>query len=197
MNPWLHWVQLAAGIIAVAFVGGLSTIVLYKIATDKINLQHVISESDGAASMSRFQLLIFTFVIAMSFFLVVVGGGEKNPPAFPDKIPPGVLTLLGISASSYLVSKGIQASTENQPSVTVTPASTTVKAGGSQQFAASVANLPSGNVTWSVSPVGAGTISADGLFTAPGQVVQRTVEVKATSTDDGKVSGTATVTVVA
>jgi hypothetical protein len=32
---------------------------------------------------------------------------------FPDKIPPEVLTLLGISATTYAVSKGIQAGAGN------------------------------------------------------------------------------------
>ena len=52
--------------------------------------------------MSRFQLLIFTFVIAISLFVLV----EANRGSIPD-IPSGVLTLLGISASTYAVSKGI------------------------------------------------------------------------------------------
>ena len=66
-------------------------------------------DSKGA-SMSRFQLLIFTLVIALSLFLVVVSNMK-----FPDTIPPEILTLLGISASTYAVSKGIQSSA-NQPS---------------------------------------------------------------------------------
>ncbi len=65
--------------------------------------------------MSRFQLLIFTFVIAVSFFLVVISNvkirqsGDKsgNPAGLPE-VPRGVLALLGISASSYAVGKAIQ-----------------------------------------------------------------------------------------
>jgi hypothetical protein len=196
-----QWIELAAWAVAVAFVGGLAAIVLYKIAIDKINLQYVISESDGDASMSRFQLLIFTFVIAMSLFLVTVGGRDDthHRPAFPETIPAGVLTLLGISASSYLVSKGIQASTENQPTVTVSPGAASVRYGASQQFTAVIANLASGKVTWSVSPANGGTITATGLFTAPPATAQppETVVVKATSAEDDTVSGTATVTITA
>jgi hypothetical protein len=54
--------------------------------------------------MARFQLLVFTFVIAFSLFLLVAQGGK-----FPE-ISPGVLTLLGISATTYGIGKGIQAS---------------------------------------------------------------------------------------
>lgn len=61
---------------------------------------------ENKASMSRFQLLIFTFVVAFSLLLIIV---SSSPPKFPD-IPGGVLTLLGISASTYAVSKGISKS---------------------------------------------------------------------------------------
>ena len=87
--------------------------ILAGIASGKIDISRILEEkvsadaqTPGGASMSRFQLLIFTFVIAISFFLIVV-----NTHKFPESISPQVLTLLGISASTYAVSKGIQAST--------------------------------------------------------------------------------------
>jgi hypothetical protein len=79
-------------------------LILAGIASGKIDISQVLSESGGGASMSRFQLLIFTFVIGLSFFLIVVSTGK-----FPSPIPSEVLTLLGISATTYGVSKGIQA----------------------------------------------------------------------------------------
>ncbi len=78
--------------------------VLAGIATGKIDISKLLAEDGGGASMSRFQLLIFTFVVALSFFLIVVCDCK-----FPE-IPPNVLALLGISATTYGVSKGIQAS---------------------------------------------------------------------------------------
>lgn len=93
----------------------LGFMILAAIASGKIDISTILEEKSsaggtGAASMSRFQLLIFTFVIALSLFLIVVNTGK-----FPDKIPPEVLTLLGISATTYAVSKGIQAgSDQNQ-----------------------------------------------------------------------------------
>src|SRR6202008_5160127 len=69
----------------------------------------LVNEANGQASMSRFQLLIFIFVIAVSLFEVV----ENRTTTFPE-IPSGILTLLGISASTYAVSKGISYS---QPDV--------------------------------------------------------------------------------
>lgn len=89
------------GLAILVFLFGAA--ILLEIATGNMDLSTLLSESGGGASMSRFQLLIFTFVIALSLFLIVVKDG-KFPP-----IPSEVLTLLGISATTYGVSKGIQA----------------------------------------------------------------------------------------
>jgi hypothetical protein len=90
-----------AGLVLLFLFGFL---ILAGIASGKIDIGQLLAESGGGASMSRFQLLIFTFVIGLSFFLIVVSTGK-----FPDPIPTGVMTLLGISATTYGVSKGIQA----------------------------------------------------------------------------------------
>ena len=90
-----------AGLVLLFLFGFL---ILAGIASGKIDISQLLTESGGGASMSRFQLLIFTFVIGLSFFLIVVSTGK-----FPSPIPSEVLTLLGISATTYGVSKGIQA----------------------------------------------------------------------------------------
>jgi hypothetical protein len=102
-------VQAVAGWVILGIIAALAIAVIWYIFTGKINLSALISEKDGtnSASMSRFQLLIFTFVIATSLFLVVTY--KKD---FPE-VPNGVLVLLGISGSSYLVSKGIQKAGSN------------------------------------------------------------------------------------
>jgi L-lactate permease len=79
-------------------------LIIAAIASGKIDISLLLTESGGGASMSRFQLLIFTFVIALSFFLIVA----SNAKELPD-IPANVLALLGVSATTYGVSKGIQA----------------------------------------------------------------------------------------
>lgn len=92
---------LGAELAVLLFIFGI--IVLYAMATDQIKIEMLISEANGDASMSRFQLLIFTFTIALSFvYLVIIGPGK-----FPD-VPNQVLILLGISASTYGVGKGLQ-----------------------------------------------------------------------------------------
>ncbi len=90
-----------AGLVLLFLFGFL---ILAGIASGKIDISQLLTESGGGASMSRFQLLIFTFVIGLSFFLIVVSTGK-----FPNPIPSEVMTLLGISATTYGVSKGIQA----------------------------------------------------------------------------------------
>ncbi len=89
------------GFVLCLFIGLLGLTILVLIWTRQINLSDLLSEANGEASMSRFQLLIFTFVIAISLFEIV-----ESSLKFPD-IPGGVLTLLGISASTYAVGKGI------------------------------------------------------------------------------------------
>lgn len=117
-NPFLVLLELLAGYVVCGLVSIIGLVVAWKIATGQIDISKILTEKDGsatgAASMSRFQLLIFTFVIAMSFFLVVISNikivqakpGDKLP-ALPD-VPSGVMALLGISASSYAVGKAIQ-----------------------------------------------------------------------------------------
>ncbi len=98
------------GLILCLFVGALGLTIIIWIWTGKIDLAGLLNEANGQASMSRFQLLIFTFVIAISVFELVE---RLSPPGFPE-IPNGVLTLLGISASTYAIGKGISYS---QPQV--------------------------------------------------------------------------------
>jgi hypothetical protein len=97
---------LVGGYLVCAFIGLLSVILLWFIWIDKINICGILSEANGQASMARFQLLFFTLVVGISFFELV----EKNN-GFPD-MSGGVLTLLGISASTYAVGKGISYSRE-------------------------------------------------------------------------------------
>ena len=112
MNSILNF----SGYIACIFLGAIAITVIVWIWQGKMNLSNLINEVNGQASMSRFQLLIFTFVIAISLFALV----EKRTDGTFPPIPDGVLTLLGISASTYAVGKGISYS---QPQTLVTPPS--------------------------------------------------------------------------
>jgi hypothetical protein len=96
--------SLVAGWIVAVFVGAAGAVILWKLLTNQIKLDKLISEPNGDASLSRFQFLIFTFIIGMGVLVVTL---RQSPPALPE-IPVGILALLGISAGSYVVAKGIQ-----------------------------------------------------------------------------------------
>ena len=118
----LNKLKIATGFTLLTLIFLFGFAVLVYIANGSIDLSDLLSEADGTkgASMSRFQLLIFTLVIALSLFLVVVSNMK-----FPDTIPPEILTLLGISSTTFAVSKGIQSSGSQ---TTTTATTTDVKA---------------------------------------------------------------------
>lgn len=94
---------IAYGGLIILFLFGF--LVLAAIASDKINISQLLEEKGtGGASMGRFQLLIFTLVIGLSFFLVVLCKCDM------PQVPTNVLALLGVSATTYGVGKGIEAS---------------------------------------------------------------------------------------
>lgn len=98
---------LAAGWTITALVALIGLVIIWKIITGKIDISSILNEPGSPkASLSRLQFLIFTFVIALSLFLVVVGA--SGGPKLPD-IPAGIFALLGISAGTYVVSKGVEA----------------------------------------------------------------------------------------
>ena len=88
---------------------GFAAIVLWKIVSGSINLSGLVAEpvdpanpnAPPKASLSRFQFLIFTFVISGLYLLLCIEAG-----AFVE-IPGNVLGLLGISGGSFVVSKAV------------------------------------------------------------------------------------------
>jgi hypothetical protein len=200
------WLELTAGWVALGFLGAVGIAILYYIFTERIDLSQLISEPSGDASMSRFQLLVFTFVVAASLFLITA---SPHPPAFPKEIPSGILVLLGISASSYLVSKGIQFSSPEGATggvadvKIVAPTDTTSAGGATIAFTAQTSGLTNTDVTWSLDPPqGFGTIDPQtGVYTPPprpdqGQVPTGRVIVKAASVESPAVSDTAAIRLV-
>lgn len=100
---------------ATVFVVLLEVSFIWGIWIDKIDLSDLIKEigpADSAkASMSRLQLLIFTFVIATIYLILAISG---NMDKFPE-VSTSALGLLGISGGSYLISKGIQTGSDPNP----------------------------------------------------------------------------------
>jgi len=108
MTPnWATLAFLFAAALLLVIIG-TAFLVLYLIAIGRINIYDLLAEPDSnKASLSRFQFLLFTFVIAGLFLLLSVESGGFVI------IPDSVLGLLGISAGTYAVSKGITASSKN------------------------------------------------------------------------------------
>ncbi|MGA8763324.1 MAG: Ig-like domain-containing protein [Candidatus Sulfotelmatobacter sp.] len=205
----MQMLTLVAGDLICGLVGLIGIAVLWQIYDGTIDLSRLISETNGDASMGRFQFLVFTFVISLSLFLVIAAGkdGEGKKPAFPDSIPAGVLTLLGISGSSYAVGKAIQfsdpAGLEDRPvTVTISPSTVTVKYGQKQQFTAEVTRKPDAKVKWEViagpaAPDDARIDENTGLFAAPARasaIPAPHATVRATLVDYPDVSDVAVVT---
>src|SRR5215831_889727 len=97
--------------VAALFIGALAALIIGMVACGYFDLTKLISESDGTASMARFQLLIFTFVIGGGLLVVILA-----KTALDFTISNQVLGLLGISGGGYLGAKITQRATE--PSIT-------------------------------------------------------------------------------
>lgn len=160
-----------AGYVACLFLGllALSIIVLIWWAPPHkklIDLTHLLNEVNGQASMSRFQLLLFTFVIAISVFELVMKNG-----ALPD-IPQGVLTLLGISATTYAVGKGISYSQPDTLKPDPTPddvlraEAAAERAQGHASAAEAAANAASRAQSTTIAAAGASQVNAQTARTA-------------------------------
>ncbi|WP_295854844.1 hypothetical protein [Tardiphaga sp.] len=95
---------------------GFAALVLWKIFQDPLALKGLLSEppgphdlpGDSKASLSRFQFLIFTFVIAGLYLLLCIEAGTLID------IPGNVLALLGISGGTYVVAKTVGSSERKQ-----------------------------------------------------------------------------------
>jgi len=95
--------------IVALFIGSLAALIVGMVASGYFDLAKLISETDGTASMARFQLLIFTFVIAGGLLVVILA---QPTPTLNLPISDNVLGLLGISAGGYLGGKITQRTTE-------------------------------------------------------------------------------------
>ena len=195
---------MAAGIVVVTFAGLLGFTILLWIWIGRISLTKLVSEANGDASMSRLQFLIFTFVISLSFFLIVVG--HTGGPEFPSPIPPEVFALLGISAGSYLISKGIQFANPpqlTQPALTVAPAAIAAPFPATGvPLAVSIANAPTGTplpaLTWSLDAPAEGTLlptpPASATWTPPAPLPATGTKVKIRAQAAGFEDGLAVIT---
>jgi len=123
------------------------------------------------------------------------GGTVTNTGVYTAPATAGVFHVVATSVADSAAKADAEVTvTTTQVVVAVSPPTARVQAGGTQQFAATVANNANTNVTWSVTEgATGGTVSAAGLYTAP--ATAGTYHVRATSAADSTKSDTATVTV--
>lgn len=126
--------------------------------------------------------------------------GDGNYVAPSNVSATTTLEVIGTSAASASQSAGAIV-TVNASSITVAPAATTVQAGAIQAFTASTTGLNRTSVQWMVNgQVGGGsiwgTISPQGIYTAPTINPGAPVTVTASSTANLQISGNAVVSIV-
>jgi hypothetical protein len=110
---------------------------------------------------------------------------------------PGV-ALVTVTVDGITSSPPQTVTVTSNTTVAISPTSTTLAVGGTQQFTKTVTNQPAGAstaVTWSVQESNGGSITADGLYTAP--QTRGTFHVIATSQYDPTKTAVATVSVQA
>ncbi len=136
--------------------------------TDNTAVTFSVTESNGGSITASG---LYTAPAAAGSFHVVaasVADPTKKSTAVVVVVPPGV-------------------------TITLSPASASVLLGATQQFTATVTGSANTAVTYSVTEASGGTLTAGGLYTAPGAA--GTFHVVATSAADTSKTGTATVTV--
>jgi hypothetical protein len=127
----------------------------------------------GLASLaSRIAPLTLALVFPITFFITSCSIGQGATASAN-----GVAAPTGVAGAA----------------LTLSPSSTTVVSGGTQQFTAKVSDTSNPAVKWSTS---AGTISSSGLFTAPSVTTSQTVIVKTTTVADPREEATAQVTLI-
>lgn len=119
-NIWT-WVSASVAVAIALVIVVFALAVALAILRGKIDLEYLLAEPAGPpppgtdpneppaepkASVSRFQFLIFTFVIAGVYLVLCLESGRFV------EIPQEVILLLGVSGTSYAASKGIKAAAD-------------------------------------------------------------------------------------
>ncbi|ABC80982.1 hypothetical protein [Anaeromyxobacter dehalogenans] len=126
------------------------------------------------------------------------GGTISQTGSYVAPLAAGTYTVSATSRGNGLAkgrSKVVVTPTPAPITVSVSPASTSVGAGGTVAFTATVGNATDPSVTWTVREAGCGTVSAGGVYTAPGAAA--TCHVVAASVADPAATAEAAVTVSA
>ena len=105
-----QFISRLVAIVVSIIILALAAAVIRAIWRNDIDLNHLLSESPQAgaapdevpkASLSRFQMLVFTFVVAGLYLVLSLETGTLID------IPEGTLALIGISSGTYVLGKVI------------------------------------------------------------------------------------------
>lgn len=143
---------------------------------------------------------------------VAAGGGSFSPASTTNGAPTTAFTA-GTTAGTFAIkataaedgsgntfaNQNVTVVDPTSVTVTVSPSTSTVLAGATQAFSATVTPVTNTAVTWSISPAVGSINAGTGLYTAPATppATTQTVTVTATSSAAPTRTGTATVTVPA
>lgn len=163
------------------------------------------SATVGEGNQQQFVASVLnTTNVAVNWLVDTVPGGNSSVGTidasghYTAPFSPGTHSVSAVSQADPTKSAAANLTVTRTIIVTVSPATATVPAGTTQQFAATVAGTPNFGVTWSVDgTVGGnsalGTVTSNGLYTAPSTSGQHTVS--ASSVLDTGSMGSAQVTV--
>lgn len=150
----------------------------------------------GATGTQQFSTTLTNTNAAVTWSLT--GAGSISSVGFytaPSAIPTQTNVTVTATSQADSAAKGTAVITLLADSVTVSPSTAQLPAGGTQQFTATVGNNPNTAVTWSAT--GGGSISATGLYTVPNAVpTQTNATVTATLQADSATQGTSAVTLL-
>jgi len=91
------------------FLFGIMALLLWQIASGRINLGDLITQL--GQNVSHFQMLMFTFMFATIFFIVVIGALPS--PRLPD-IPQTWIYVMAASYGVYFLDVGLKAVTRRE-----------------------------------------------------------------------------------
>ncbi|HWU63256.1 MAG TPA: hypothetical protein VN112_14660 [Ensifer sp.] len=132
LNPQLIALLIAVVVAIIILAIGLTVVRLIWSKTMDLSMLLTEVTTDGTgqqqakASLSRFQFLVFTFVVAGLYFVLSLESG------YLIEVPNGTLVLLGISGVSYLGSKTISSGANPPPAQTSRQTTTSEPAAGTR-----------------------------------------------------------------
>ena len=108
-----------------------------------------------------------------------------------------VAAVTGASAQTADLANRFATELPRAVGISMSPSSANLYSSQTQQLNATVSGSSNTSVTWSITPAGAGSVSANGLYTTPTAIpTQQTITVTAASVADSTKSASASITLI-